>query len=263
MSSESDTQSRDGAGPKAMSRVLRLLDELARAPDGLSLADLSGVLETPKSTLINSLRPLVNDDYLIADGNLYRLGPRSFRLAATVASAWSLPRITRGYLAMLAERTGESVALAVLDQEMRRLVYIDVIESARPVRYAMKIGMSGPLYSTAAGRVLLAHQPPEFQEEYLAKAKLQPLTSRTNTDREVLRNQLEAVRREGCWISISESVEDSAAMAAPIFGADGRIVAALSVGAPSERLQANMEEFRAILKEVAARASGRFNEEGV
>jgi len=260
-SSDSEHQSRDGAGPKAMSRVLRLLDELARAPDGLSLADLSGVLETPKSTLINSLRPLVNDDYLIADGNLYRLGPRSFRLAATVASAWSLPRITRGYLVNLAERTGESVALAVLDHEMRRLVYIDVIESARPVRYAMRVGMSGPLYSTAAGRVLLAHQPDEFREEYLAKAKLQPLTERTNVDREVLRAQLDAVRREGYWVSIGESVEDSAAMAAPIFGPDGQVLAALSVGAPSDRFQANLEEFRAILKEVAAHASGRFSEE--
>jgi DNA-binding IclR family transcriptional regulator len=260
-SSESETQPRDGAGPKAMSRVLRLLDELARAPDGLSLADLSGVLETPKSTLINSLRPLVNDDYLIADGNLYRLGPRSFRLAATVASAWSLPRIAHGYLMNLAERTGESVALAVLDQEMWRLVYIDVIESVRPVRYAMRIGMSGPLYSTAAGRVLLAHQPLEFQEEYLVKARLQPLTSRTNTDRGVLRGQLDAVRREGCWISIGESVEDSAAMAAPLFGPDGQILAALTVGAPSDRLQANLDQFRATLKEVAAHASGRFADE--
>jgi len=96
----SDTEDQAGrnGGPKAMSRVLRLLDELAQSPEGLSLADLSVVLETPKSTLINSLRPLVSDDYLIADGNLYRLGPRSFRLAATVASAWSLPRILRGYL---------------------------------------------------------------------------------------------------------------------------------------------------------------------
>ncbi len=249
---------RNESGPKAMSRVLRLLDELARTPEGLSLADLSQVLETPKSTLINSLRPLVSDDYLIADGNLYRLGPRSFRLAATVASAWSLPRIVHGYLASLASRTHESVALAVLDHEMRRFVYIDVIESSRPVRYAMRIGMSGPLYSTAAGRVLLAHQPQAYQEDYLRSAKLQAFTPRTNTDRAVLQKQLEAVRKEGCWISIGESVEDSAAMAAPVFGPDGQVLAALSVGAPSDRLQANLDELRTILKEVAAHASGRF-----
>jgi DNA-binding IclR family transcriptional regulator len=252
-----DQASRNGGGPKAMSRVLRLLDELAQNPEGLSLADLSVVLETPKSTLINSLRPLVNEDFLIADGNLYRLGPRSFRLAATVASAWSLPRIVHGYLANLASVTRESVALAVLDREMRRFVYIDVIESTRPVRYAMTVGMSGPLHSTAAGRVLLAHQADPYREDYLRTAKLPALTSRTNTDPDVLRSQLEAVRVEGCWISIGESVEDSAAMAAPVFGPDGGIVAALSVGAPSDRFQANLDALRAALKEIAAHASGR------
>ena len=118
-------------------------------------------------------------------------------------------------------------------------------------------GMSGPLHSTAAGRVLLAHQPEAYREDYLRTARLPALTPRTNTDRDVLRSQLEAVRAEGCWISIGESVEDSAAMAAPVFGPDGGIVAALSVGAPSDRFQANLDALRATLKEVAAHASGR------
>src|SRR5687768_17943274 len=54
--------------------------------DLLPLADISVALGVPKSTLLNSLRPLVSDDFLVVEGVLYRLGPRAFRLAATISS---------------------------------------------------------------------------------------------------------------------------------------------------------------------------------
>jgi DNA-binding IclR family transcriptional regulator len=247
---------RESGGPKAMSRVLRLLDCLAKAPEGLSLADLSAALGTPKSTLLNSLRPLAAEGFLVTEGVLYRLGPRAFRLAADISSAWSLTQIVRGYMRQVAEATRESVALAVLDVEMRRFVYIDSIESPQPVRYATRIGMSGALYATAAGRVLLAHQPMEYQEAYLKTAKLTPLTARTNTDPEVLRRQLAQAREQGYWMSSGESVQDSAAIAAPVFGPDGQIMAALSLGAPSDRLETHRSAYMRALRDAAARASG-------
>jgi IclR family acetate operon transcriptional repressor len=253
---EPDPAEKDNSGPRAMSRVLRLLDVLAKSPEGLSLADLSTLLSTPKRTLINSLKPLSAEGFLVAEGNLYRLGPRSFRLAADIGSAWSLPRIVRGYLREVSEATRESVALAVLDVEMRRFVYIDSIESPQPVRYATRIGMSGPLYATAAGRVLLAFQTPQYQKAYLSGAKLVAITPKTNTDVAKLEQQLADIREQGWWLSSGEAVQDSAAVAAPIFGPDGQILAALSLGAPSERLEANRELYTQAVRQAAARASG-------
>ena len=232
LDTDSEPNERESAsGPRAMSRVLRLLDCLAKAPEGLSLTDLSSELSTPKSTMLNSLRPLAAEGFLVAEGSLYRLGPKAFRLAADISSAWSLPRILRGYLRQVWEATHESVALAVLDVEMRRFVYIDAIESPQPVRYATRIGMSGALYATAAGRVLLAHQPQEYQEAYLKTAKLVAITPRTNTDARLLRRQLEEVRQTGVWLSAGESVPGSAAVAAPVFGPEGQVLAAVSLGA--------------------------------
>jgi DNA-binding IclR family transcriptional regulator len=116
--------------------------------------------------------------------------------------------------------------------------------------------MSGPLYATAAGRVLLAHQAEDYRELYLKTARLAALTPRTNTDAEVLRGQLEAARAQGFWISSGESVPDSAAVAAPIFGPSGEILAALSLGAPSDRLDANRETYVQAVIKAAGRASG-------
>jgi DNA-binding IclR family transcriptional regulator len=104
--------------------------------------------------------------------------------------------------------------------------------------------------------VLLAYQPRDYQESYIAKAKLTPLTARTNTDRDVLRAQLEEVRRTGLWVSLGESVEDSAAVAAPVFGPNGDVLAAVSLGAPSERLLANRDALVAAVVKTAAHASG-------
>jgi DNA-binding IclR family transcriptional regulator len=256
MTGDSEILERDSGGPRAMGRVLALLELLAGTPVGLPLADISVALGVPKSTLLNSLRPLVSDDFLVVEGVLYRLGPRAFRLAATISSAYDLPRLVRGYLRALADETQESVNLAVLDHQTHRFVYIDVLESPRPVRYTVRLGMSGPLYSTAAGRVLLAYQSLDYQNDYIAKAKLAPLTPRTNTDRDVLRAQLEEVRRTGFWVSLGESVEDSAAVAAPVFGPDGGILAAVSLGAPSDRLLASQEALVAAVVKTAAHASG-------
>lgn len=258
MTSNNGRPERDEAGgPRAMSRVLKLMSVLAKAPEGLSLTDLASALNTAKSTLLASLKPLAADDFLVIEGNLYRLGPRAFRLAAEISSAWSLPRTLRGYLRTLAESSGESVGLAVLDTEMRRSVYVDVIESSRPVRYALKLGMSGPLHSTAAGRVLLAHQPQDYLESFLKSGKLTAFTTRTTTDVKALREQLDEVRQSGYWLSIGESIEDSAAIAAPVFGPNGEVLAALTIGAPSDRMQANVDALRSNLLEVAAHASGR------
>ncbi len=247
----------EAGGPRAMSRVLKLMSVLAKAPEGLSLTDLASALDTAKSTMLASLKPLAADDFLVAEGSLYRLGPRAFRLAAEIGSAWSLPRTLRGYLRALADRSGESVGLAVLDAEMRRSVYVDVIESQRPVRYALKIGMSGPLHSTAAGRVLLAHQPKPYQDAFFKSGKLAAITSRTTTDAKALMTQLDTVRREGYWLSIGETIEDSAAIAAPVFGPNGDVLAALTIGAPSDRMQTNLDAMREALVEISAHASGR------
>ena len=83
------TPEREIAGPRALTRILRLFDTLAKSSDGLSLAELNTVLESPKSSLLNLLRPLVADGYLMHSHGMYRLGPTAFRLAANIMSAWN------------------------------------------------------------------------------------------------------------------------------------------------------------------------------
>jgi DNA-binding IclR family transcriptional regulator len=245
-----------GGGPRALSRVLRLLDVLAGSPSGASLASLSASLGSPKSSLLNLLRPLVADGYLAQDGGLYRLAPRAFRLGARIVSRWSFPQAVQSHLEKLWQVTGESVALAVLDTDAERVTFVSVIDSLQPVRYALRVGLSAHLYCTAAGRMLLACAEADWRERYMKHTTFKAYTPRTVTDPAVLRATLEWVRKHGYSVSIGESMPRSGAIAAPVFGPDGKVAAAMVVGAPADRLEAGLDELREALLQATALASG-------
>lgn len=251
------TDEESSGGPRSLSRLLRLFDVMADAPGGTSLATLSVALGSPKSSLLNLLRPLVADRYLLQDGGQYRLGPRAFRMASKIQSRWSFPNLMQSELEQLAAATGESVSLAVLDTDAARVTYVSVIDSRQPIRYALNVGLSAHLYCTAAGRVLLAHADADWQEHYLRTTTFKPYTPRTMVDADAVRESLRQVLKDGCAISIGESMPGSAAVAAPLYGPDDRVVAAIGVGAPADRLEANLDALRAAVLAAAARASGR------
>lgn len=255
-SAEHDGFPRDGGGPRAMTRVIRLCDRLARAPAGMTLSELSTQLDTPKSTLLNSLRPLVQDDFLVVDGPLYRLGPGAFRLAAHITSAWSLPRLMAGYLRELWEKTEESVGLGVPDWASGRTVFIDTIQSPKPVIYHMRVGVSVPFYASAAGRLMMAHAPSDWLENYLHTTRFKRLTPHTEIDPDVIRREVRLARDQGYWLSTSQLIEDTATVAAPVFDANGRIVAAIAIGGPEERLKGRLNEAIAAAVSIGHRASG-------
>lgn len=252
-----EAATKGGAGPRAMSRVLQLFATLAAQRDGMTLSQLSQALEVPKSTFLNSLKPLVIDGYLVADGPLYRLGPGAFRLAAGIMSSFSLPGMIQTYVRSLAAKTRESVGLGVADWELGRVIYVEAVQSTRPVLYAMRSGISAPLYASAAGRVLLAHAPLPQRDEYLDRRSFRPLTGKTQTDPQALREQLGEIRAQGYCLSFGELLEDTAAMAAPVFGTENQILGALMIGAPIERMRSHVDEFLADLLDTSQRASGQ------
>ncbi len=247
---------REVSGPRSLTRVLGLFDALAKSKEGLSLAELNMALKSPKSSLLNLLRPLVTDGYLNCENGRYRLGASIFRLAGHIMSVWNFSSAYHRYLQELAARSHESVYMGVLDLVGRNITYVDAIESPHSVRFSVPIGAVRPLYPTAAGRVLLAFAEPTWLEEYLRTTNLEAHTPSTIATRTALREELERIRQTRLSVSLGELFAESAAIAAPVFGADGRIIGAIAIGAPVSRLEPRLAELRPIVAEVAARASG-------
>jgi IclR family acetate operon transcriptional repressor len=248
-------EERDVTGPRSLTRLLGLFDVLSLSPDGMSLAELNVTLESPKSSLLNLLRPLVAEGYLIHSSGIYRLGPSIFRLAAGVMSAWNFPKLIRPFMEELCARTEESVLLSVLNPEAEVMTYVEIIDSPHPVRYHIPVGTTRPLYASSAGRLLLAFSDKRWRDSYVATVQFKTKTAVPVT-RALLARELERVRAEGVSVALDTYMVGLAAVAAPVFDAEGRCIAALNIAGPSDRFRDELEPLKAVVKEVAARASG-------
>ena len=246
----------DGSSGRSSARLVAALEALTRAEEGMGLAELSLAVGAPKSSLLGILRSLVRLGYLAHAHGLYRLGPRSFRLAADMLAVRRFPSLVRPVLQDLHAQTEETVFLVQLDDVARRVTYVEGIDSPNPVRYTVPTGTTRPLYVSAGGLMLLAFQDPGFIDTYLRAVPLDPLTPRTITDVAKLRQRLQTIRREGFGVSIGETVPGAAGIAAPIFNADGSVTAGLLIAAPIERFEKQLPRFKRLLQEATSIVSG-------
>jgi DNA-binding IclR family transcriptional regulator len=243
------------AGERSLIRTLRIVERLAHAPSGLSLAALSSELELPKSSLLGLLRSLCGHGYAQHAEGGYVLGPSAFRLAAAIMPTMSLSRAAAPVMRRLVERSGETALIALLDRDEAKAVYVEKVESARSIRYSVPIGATRPLHCSAAGRVLLAHADAEFIEAFLRRAPFPRLTPQTLTSGAELRALLPRIREQGVAITVGEVSADVAGFAAPVFDHRGQVVAALAMAAPASRTGSDPAEQAQLLRDAAREIS--------
>lgn len=245
----------DYHGPKSPVRVMQIVELLAGANNGLSLATMTEALQIPKTSLLNHLRVLVGTGYVSLRDARYTIGPAAMRLGAIIAADAGVLAAWRPVAAELVARSGETAMLATLDERNAEAAYLDVVSSPQDIRYAPRIGSRWALYCTGVGRVLLAFQDPVFIRRYLAEADIIRRTSLTITDRARLRRIVDEVRSSGVCISQGEHTVGAGAVAAPIIERDGRVRHAIGIGVPIARLTTQRESLAAMVVEAAQRIS--------
>jgi len=246
---------RDNTGPRSLTRLLGLFDVLSLTQNGMSLAELSATLASPKSSLLNLLRPLVAEGYLIhADGS-YRIGPSIIRLSASVMSAWNFPKMIRPFMEELVERTGETVLLGVLNREAKAVAFVELVNSPHPVRLQVPVGTVRPLYASPTGWLLLAYADKGFRDPYMASVQFK-LKMPAGIARASIMREMAKIRTEGVCSSIDTPIAGVGSVIAPVFDGNGECIASLTVAGPADRFRKDMDVLRATVKEVAARASG-------
>ncbi|MFT3967057.1 MAG: IclR family transcriptional regulator [Sphingobium sp.] len=257
------TEDRRLNSPQSVMRVIRILEALCMADGPVSLADLSRLLDTPKSSLAALLRGLTDADVLLVAEGSYRLGPGAFGLGSALMAARRRIQssdLVREGMRRLAERSGETVLLAVRDrgghgERGETMTYIDTIESRNAVRFAVAAGDRRPLYCTAGGRILLASAPEEDARRYIERLKPERLTDQTEIAKRKLAEAVEKARTQGVAQTIDEMAEGVTGTASAIRDADGQVVGALVVAAPSSRSKDRLAELMQVVREEAAAIS--------
>jgi len=256
---QGDNTNRRTQSPQSVTRVIQVLEQLCASAEPVSLADLSRVLSTPKSSLAALLRGLAEKDLVVVADGAWRLGPGAFGLGSALTEArrriQSSDLIREG-MRSLAERSGETALFAVRDRDDDRMTYVDVVESSKSVRFAVAIGDRRPLYATAGGRALLAAGDPRDVEAYLDRIRPEAFTGRTLTGKDELASAIGEARAAGYAQTVDQAAEGVTGTAAVIRDAGGTVVGALVLAAPSSRSQDRLVELARMVVEAAASISG-------
>lgn len=225
-------------GPRSILRLLQLFSLLSAAPEGQTLAQMCQALALPKTTLFTMLKVLQSAGYLAQDKGSYRLGKAAVALGNAMSRAPhpGFPECAQGTLQSLSRRTGETVFLSMLTRDRKFCKYVAVVESDNWLRYSVELGSQKPSYATGTGRAMLAYLPESEVKALLDDTRFERITPRTVSSRRALMAGLKEVRRQGVSTVDSGTVAGVVSVAAPIFDAQGHVVAALSIGGPSARI---------------------------
>jgi DNA-binding IclR family transcriptional regulator len=213
----------------ALERGLAILEVLGHSRAGLSLSQLTRHLSLPKSSVHCLLRTLQVTGYLYKDNlsGKYRISLRICDLARQALNGMSLREQARPFLKSLADQTGLTVHLAVLEQGS--CVLIEKVTPPGAVRTATWVGKQLGLHCTAIGKALIAHLPEHDVAGLIAEHGL--IRYNDNTIRSVrqLSRELELVRQRGYALDDEEEEIGVRCIGAPIFNGNAEVVASLSV----------------------------------
>lgn len=221
----------------------------------MSAAGLADSVGEPRSTVYPLLASLQQID-MVEPGTrrgTYRLGLKLLRLGSAVSARFDQRQAAVPVMARIHQATGETVFLCI--RVGYEAVCIERIDGRWVQSVALRLGGSLPLHVGAAPRVLLASEPRELWEEYLARGP-RAFTPRAPTTRKRLVQALEETRRTGCSVSDGDVVLGMAAVGAPIYDHRGSVCAALSMSGPRPTiLGQNLEASRALIVSGASEIS--------
>ena len=221
---------------KSLARALGLLDILGENGAECSLRDIARASHLPPSTAHRLLASLRRRGF-VAQNKItsnYTLGENLILLGRKAEKQRDVRNLARPFLEQLAGETNETVNLTTLAGN--NIVQLDHVDSPNILKVTWDAGKQFPVYASASGKVFLAHLPQDEREKIFKSIRLQPFTRRTIVDAKRSRAELDLIHKRGYAIDDAEREEGVRCIAAPIFNARGRVVAAVSVSGPSLRL---------------------------
>jgi IclR family acetate operon transcriptional repressor len=243
-------------GTQTIARAIAILKCFTDSQPQLSLADVVHATRLNKATAYRMLAALEKEGLIArhSDGESYRLGSEAIALGARALRATTLHSASHNELEALAQATGETATVETLIGH--EMFILNEVMSPRLLGATPSIGTRWELHATSTGKVMLAHLPAAELERLLQRT-LTRFTPHTLTAA-TLKRQLTQVRQQGHATVCDELEIGYAAVAAPIFNHQERVVAAISVGGPTTRLTpARLAELAIPVKQAAARISGR------
>lgn len=241
----------------SVKNAMKILKCFSLAEPERRVSELAKELGLSKSTVSRILSTLASEGFVIKNpkDQSYKLGLTVLTLGGVVTSQLDVHKEATPVLNDVVAKTGETAHLAILDG--LDTIYIHKRECSHPVRLLSHVGRRNPAYCTSSGKVLLAFNGEEIVEEVIQNG-LKKYAKNTITDPDQLRKELKMIRKQGYATSSEEITEGTRSVAAPIRDWKGKVVSALTVVGPIQRMQDyKIPTIIRVVKEAAKEASER------
>lgn len=236
-------------------RILDAVEWFATTVSPVSFTEFVHALDVPKSSAVLMLQLLVSRGYIERlEDSRYRLLRLPGESAGGGAGPGTILRLADRHLKDAVAVTEESGFVAVLTDGQIR--YLNKILPRREIRYDRDIGPARAAHQVASGLIFLAEFSDDAFARYAEEAGLDAAQTKA------LAKALQTVRREGICVNLDGVVEGAAGLAAPVRDGQGRVIAAINISGPRERVIAHLDRIKvavvtaakAVTDEVAQRS---------
>jgi len=246
----------------AVTRALEVIELLSKQDTGMSISEIHRALRLPLSSSANIVYTLKSLGYLerSEEGSRYRLSLKMLGISRRVLDRMDFLGRCHGLLEELSRESGLTVHLAMMrDGES---IYIDRVANDGFVQFSSYVGMRWPVHCSAVGKALLAFLPAAAIHRTLKHMTLHKVTPHTITSRRALETQLASFRRLGYTWEMEEGEMGVGCVAAPLFGQQGDVVAAVSATGTIQQIpKSRIATTGAIVKKYAHLMSARLGGE--
>jgi len=241
----------DSQGVRSIQRALDILSLLSEDRPLVAVRDIVAATGLAKTTVIRIVQTLEQSGLLWATNSGYMAGPGLWRWAHLARRSWELPPETQRMMRELAARERETVNVYVARDIVR--VCIAQQESPQPLRHVVHVGDELPLWAGASAKVLLRNASPALLERVARSSPYGEEHVRR------MREWIDEAAQQGYAVSHGEREEGLSAVAVPILGRSGTVVAALTLSGPTVRFT---DERVAVFAEALLAAAAQMNERG-
>lgn len=215
---------------KSAERTIDLLLLLTKSTRYLTLKDICQMLKLPKSSAFELVQTLVYKNIIElkdADKKTYGLSLLAFEIGCAVMQDMGISDTARPYIQELNRNTGATVFLGVEDKG--NIVYIDKAENDSIIKPRAKLGSRRNLHTTGLGKALLYALDDQTIAEILGPEPYPSKTPYSHITKEAVLQDAEITRKRGYAIDDREDNLDMYCISAPIYNAQDKVCASISV----------------------------------
>lgn len=197
--------------------------------------ELENQLDLATSSVYRHLTTLTRHGYVRKDGNEYELSFKFLTIGCNLRRDVTAYPMIKQKVDELAAQSDERAQFIVRENQQRVYLYTEIGDN--PVQTGAETGKRGPIYTSAAGKSIVANLPEQRRESLIQSLDWEATGPNTITDPSEFRKELLDIRERGYALNLEETTRGVHALGAPVLGTNDQVFGALSIAGPATRLK--------------------------